>query len=93
MLKIFQGKIVINFILIISIIVISILSINWHHEMFLLHGTEKALKSENEKINALNRQLLMEYSEIQSGVSVYQKSKDELMMFVPIETDMEEVSI
>ena len=93
MLKIFQGKIVINFILIISIIMISILSINWHHEMFLLHIEENTLKSENEKINALNRQLLMEYSEIQSGVSVYQKSKDELMMFVPIETDMEEVSI
>ena len=93
MLKIFQGKIVINFILIISIIVISILSINWHHEMFLLHRTEKALKLENEKINALNRQLLMEYSEIQSGVTVYQKSLDELMMYVPIESEWEDVSI
>jgi len=93
MLVIFQKKIVINFILIISIIVISILSINWHHEMFLLHRTEKALKLENEKINALNRQLLMEYSEIQSGVTVYQKSIDELMMYVPIESEWEDVSI
>ena len=93
MLKIFQGKIVINFILIISIIVISILSINWHHEMFLLHRTEKALKSENEKINALNRQLLMEYSDIQSGVTVYQKSIDELKMYAPIESEWEDVSI
>jgi len=93
MLVIFQKKIVINFVLIISIIAISILSINWHHEMYLLHRTEKALQSENEKINALNRQLLMEYSEIQSGVSVYQKSKDELMMHVPNETDIQEVSI
>jgi len=93
MLKIFQGKIVINFILIISIIVISILSINWHHEMFLLHRTEKALQSENEKINALNRQLLMEYSDIQSGVTVYQKSIDELKMYAPIESEWEDVSI
>ena len=93
MLVIFQSKIVINFILIISIIVVSILSINWHHEMFLLHRTEKALKLENEKINALNRQLLMEYSEIQSGVTVYQKSIDELMMYVPIESEWEDVSI
>ena len=93
MLVIFQSKIVINFILIISIIVVSILSINWHHEMFLLHRTEKALQSENEKINALNRQLLMEYSEIQSGVTVYQKSIDELMMYVPIESEWEDVSI
>ena len=93
MLVIFKRKIIINFILIISIILISILSINWHHEMFLLHRTEKALKLENEKINALNRQLLMEYSEIQSGVSVFEKSKNELKMYLPIETDMEEVSI
>jgi len=93
MLVIFQSKIVINFILIISIIVVSILSINWHHEMFLLHRTEKALKLENEKINALNRQLLMEYSEIQSGITVYKKSIDELMMYVPIESEWEDVSI
>lgn len=93
MLVIFQKKIVINFILILSIIVISILSIHWHHEMFLIHKTEKVLKLENEKIHALNRQLLMEYSEIQSGVTVYQKSIDELMMHVPIEADMEDVSI
>ncbi len=93
MLKIFQGKIVINFTLIISIIVISILSINWHHEMFLLNRTEKTLQSENEKINALNRQLLMEYSDIQSGVTVYQKSIDELKMYAPIESEWEDVSI
>ena len=93
MLVIFKRKIIINFILIISIILISILSINWHHEMFLLHRTEKALKLENEKINALNRQLLMEYSDIQSGVTVYQKSIDELKMYVPIESEWEDVSI
>jgi len=93
MLKIFQGKIVINFILIISIIMISILSINWHHEMFLLHIEENTLKSENEKINALNRQLLMEYSAIQSGVTVFEKSKDELMMYAPIESEWEDVRI
>jgi len=93
MLVIFQRKLVINFILIISIIALSILSIRWHHEMYLLHREEKTLKAENEKINALNRQLLMEYSEIQSGVNVYQKSKEELMMFVPLESEWEDVSI
>ncbi|MDP6162909.1 MAG: hypothetical protein QGF84_00195 [Candidatus Thioglobus sp.] len=61
--------------------------------MYLLHKTEKTLKNENEKINALNRQLMMEYSEIQSGVTVYQKSQEELLMFVPIESEMEEVTI
>ena len=72
---------------------LSILSIHWHHEMYLLHKIEKTLKNENEKINALNRQLMMEYSEIQSGVTVYQKSQDELFMFVPIESEMKEVTI
>ena len=93
MLIILKRKIVINIILIISIVTLSIMSINWHHEMYLLHKTEKTLQSENEKINALNRQLLMEYSEIQSGVNVFQKSNDELKMFVPIESEWEEVSI
>ena len=93
MLIIFKRKIVINIILIISIVTLSILSINWHHEMYLLHKIEKTLQSENEKINALNRQLLMEYSEIQSGVNVFQKSNDELKMFVPIESEWEDVSI
>ena len=69
------------------------MSIHWHHEMYLLHKIEKTLKNENEKINALNRQLMMEYSEIQSGVTVYQKSKDELLMFVPLESDWEDVTI
>jgi cell division protein FtsL len=92
-LAIFQKRIVINFSLVISIILLSILSIHWHHEMYLLHKTEKTLKNENEKINALNRQLMMEYSEIQSGVNIYQKSKDELMMYVPPESEWEDVSI
>ena len=85
MLAILQKRIVINFSLLISIILLSILSIHWHHEMYLLHKTEKTLKNENEKINALNRQLMMEYSEIQSGVNIYQKSKEELMMYAPPE--------
>jgi len=92
-LAIFQKRIVINFSLVISIILLSILSIHWHHEMYLLHKTEKPLKNENEKINALNRQLMMEYSEIQSGVTVYQKSQDELLMIAPLESEMEEVTI
>ena len=82
---------IINVLLIISIVSISILSIYWHHQMYLLHKTEKVVKSNHERINALNRQLMMEYSELQSGITIYQKSKEELLMFVPIET--EEVSI
>ena len=59
--------------------------------MYLLHQNEKVIKSNHERINALNRQLMMEYSELESGITIYQKSKEELLMFVPIET--EEISI
>ena len=59
--------------------------------MYLLHKNEKVIKFTHERINALNRQLMMEYSELQSGIMIYQKSKEELLMFVPIET--EEISI
>ena len=77
--------------MIISIISISILSIHSHHQMYLLHKKEKIVKTDHERINALNRQLMMEYSELQSDISIYQKSKEELLMFTPIVS--EEVSI
>jgi cell division protein FtsL len=91
MLAIFREKIIINAFLILSLVLISILSIHWHHQMYLLHKEEKIIKYDYEQINALNRQLMMEYSELQSGVMIYQKAKDELLMFTPIEN--EEVSI
>ena len=91
MLAIIKKKFIINILLIISIVSISILSIHWHHQMYLLHKKEKVVKTDYERINALNRQLMMEYSELQSGIIIYQKSKEELLMFTPIET--EEVSI
>ena len=91
MLAIIKKKFIINILLIISIVSISILSIHWHHQMYLLHKKEKVVKSNHERINALNRQLMMEFSELESGITIYQKSKEELLMFVPIET--EEISI
>jgi len=59
--------------------------------MYLLHKKEKVVKNNYEQINALNRQLMMEYSELQSGITIFQKSKEELLMLTPLET--EEVSI
>jgi cell division protein FtsL len=90
-LAILKQKIIINAFLIISVVSISILSIHWHNKMYLLHKQEMIVKSDHERINALNRQLMMESSELQSGITVYQKSKEELLMFSPIETN--EVSI
>ena len=61
--------------------------------MYLLYQQEKIVKSNHERINALNRQLMMEYSELQSGITIYQKSKEELLMFSPPIDELEEVSI
>ena len=93
MLAILKKKLIINTLLIISIVSISILSIHWHHQMYLLHQQEKIVKSTHERINALNRQLRMEYSELQSGITIYQKSKEELFMFSPPIDELEEISI
>ena len=41
------------------------------------------VKAQHEKIDAINRQLLMEYSELQSGVIIYKKSQNILLMHSP----------
>ena len=51
--------------------------------MYLLHKKENMARVQNEQIVAINRQLLMEYSELQSGVIIYKKSQDILLMDSP----------
>jgi len=59
--------------------------------MYLLYKQEKIVKKQHEHTNAINRQLLMEYSELQSGVSIFQISQEKLLMFSP--TKNRDVSI
>ena len=91
MLAILKKTFIINSLLIFLVVLISILTIHWHHEMYELHNEEKLVSKDYEHLNAINRQLLMEYSELESGVLIYQKSKQDLKMFEPIKID--EVSI
>ena len=51
--------------------------------MYQLHKKENIVKAQHEQIVAINRQLKMEYSELQSGVIIYKKSQDILMMHSP----------
>ena len=51
--------------------------------MYQLHKKENKVKAEHEQIVSINRQLLMEYSELQSGVIIYKKSQDILLMDTP----------
>ena len=74
---------IINGFLIVSVVSISLLSVYWHHQMYLLYKKENMVKAQHEKIDAINRQLLMEYSELQSGVIIYKKSQDILFMHRP----------
>ena len=74
---------IINGFLIVSVISISLLSVYWHHQMYLLHKKEKMVRAQNEQIVAINRQLKMERSELQSGVIIYKKSQNILLMRSP----------
>ena len=78
---------IINGFLIVLVVSISLLSVYWHHQMYLLHKKEKMVIVQNEQIVAINRQLLMEYSELQSGVIIYEKSQKILLMYNPIQTE------
>ena len=74
---------IINVFLIVLVVSISLLCVYWHHQMYQLHKKEKIVKTQHEQIVAINRQLLMEYSELQSGVIIYKKSQDILLMHSP----------
>ena len=71
---------IINGLLIVLVVSISLLSVYWHHQMYQLHKKETVVNAQHEQIVAINRQLLMEYSELQSGVIIYKKSQDILLM-------------
>ena len=74
---------IINSVLIISVVSMSLLSIYWHHQMYQLNKKENIVKAQQEQIISVNRQLSVEYSELQSGVIIYKKSQDILLMDSP----------
>jgi cell division protein FtsL len=82
---------IINGFLIVLVVSISLLSVYWHHQMYLLHKKEKMVIVQNEQIVAINRQLKMERSELQSGVIIYKKSQNILLMHIP--SQIEELSL
>jgi len=74
---------IINVFLIVLVISMSLLSVYWHHQMYQLNKKENIVKAQQEQIISINRQLSMEYSELQSGVIIYKKSQDILLMYSP----------
>ena len=82
---------VINVFLIVLVVSISLLSVYWHHQMYLLYKKENIVKAQHEQTISINRQLLMERSELQSGVIIYKKSQNILLMHSP--SQIEELSL
>jgi len=74
---------IINGFFIVLVVSISLLCIYWHHQMYQLHKKENIVKAQHGQIVAINRQLKMEYSELQSGVIIYKKSQNILLMHSP----------
>jgi len=64
-------------------VALSLLTIVWHHQMFELYEIEIEVKSINQDRIALNKQLLMERSELFSGMAVYEKAQNTLLMHSP----------
>ncbi len=83
MLRLIKISWLINSILVIFLVLLSLLTINWHHEMYLLYKSEKQVLDNQKIINAINRQLKVEYSELLSGMDIYNKSKEILLMDSP----------
>ena len=76
---------IINGFLIVLVVSISLPCVYWHHQMYQLQKKENIVKAQHEQIVTINRQLLMEYSELQSGVIIYKKSQNILLMHSPSE--------
>lgn len=83
MLKNFKKINLINSIIILITIILAIMSINWHYKMFQMHTIETKINAEIEIATAINKQLLMDYSEILSGINIIYKSEKILMMKYP----------
>jgi len=86
MLRLIKTSWLINSVLVIFLVLLSLMTINWHHEMYLLYRTEKKALDNQKIINAINRQLKVEYSELLSGMDIYNKSKEILLMNSPTKT-------
>ncbi len=87
MLRLIKTSWLINSVLVIFLVLLSLMTINWHHEMYLLYRAEKLALDNQKIINAINRQLKVEYSELLSGMDIYNKSKEILLMNSPTKTE------
>jgi cell division protein FtsL len=72
-----------NMVLIISIITLSLYTISWHHQNYLLYHKYNAVQVENQRMMALHKQLLTEYSKQISGKEIQDSALKKLQMKTP----------
>ncbi len=82
----------INFALALGVIILSINTIIWHHDMSLLYKQSAQVKKENHKIMALHKQLLTDHSQKISGLEIKSKALTILKMR-PIRTPTKILSL
>ena len=61
------NKLQFNLLLLFAVIVLSLLSIVWHHQTYTLYKQIKHANALQHQMMALNKQLLSEHSQIMSG--------------------------
>ncbi len=68
------NKTKLNIALILSLVLLSILTISWHHQMYLLYIQSKRIETQNHQLIALHKQLLIEQSQTISGSTIKDKA-------------------
>ncbi|BBB22385.1 conserved hypothetical protein [Abyssogena phaseoliformis symbiont OG214] len=77
------NKTKLNIALILGVVVLSILTISWHHQIYLLYTQSKRIETRNHQLIALHKQLLIEQSQTTSGSAIKAKALKILKMQAP----------
>ncbi|BBB23986.1 conserved hypothetical protein [Isorropodon fossajaponicum endosymbiont JTNG4] len=77
------NKTKLNIALILGVVVLSILTISWHHQMYLLYTQSKRIETQNHQLVALHKQLLIKQSQAISGSEIKAKALKILKMQAP----------
>jgi cell division protein FtsL len=70
----------INIVLSLVVVVLSFYTIIWHHQNYLLYLKSNEVRNQNQKIVALKKQILIEYSEKISGAEIKGRAVNILQM-------------
>ncbi len=87
------GKTRLNLGLALALIALSLLSIYWHHQLYLLFKQHQRIDVENTRLIALNKQLRTDQSQRLSGAQIKHKALDELQMRAPKPTEYRQVEL